>query len=333
MRLIILLFFSPLLLIAQDIPTDIEATEVLFCQPGVTNASPSRGLVLEYGLRPGFTMGRIGAFEGQPDIQTKYWEDRVLKVKLPLVNRTDFKVIVGMNHTEETYHFDEQEIAGDPFFESLNGQTLKSTRFTTYLVKSFDNRYYGLARVELGYNGDYDKFVRFDERYGMFRAAAMIGRKWNEDFEMGGGLLYTSTFRRTTVWPFAFANYTINTKWGIEAVIPVDMKLRYDWTPKRLLLTGINYFSREHSVDFVLGNDANTQNVFLRRHAIAPNITLQQQIFGEWTWIDIQAGYSFDLNTRLRSDDLTIDESIGTGSAPFVRVSFFVSPPRKVICK
>ena len=339
MRLIFALLFLPLLLCAQnDIPTDIEATEVLFCQPGVTNASPSRGLVLEYGRTPGFRMGRILQNEGQADVKTRYWEDFILKVKAPLVNRTDFKVIIGMNHTEETYHFNPDEIRGDAFYESLDGTKLQSTRFTTYLVKSLNNRYYGLVRLEAGFNGDYGSFVRFDDRYGMYRAAVMVGRKWNDDLEFGGGVLYNNTFRRTTVWPFAFMNYTLSPKLGIEAVIPVDMKLRYDMTAssesrQRLLLMGLEYQSREHSVDFLLGNDANPQNVFLRRHAIAPTVTFQQQAFSDWTWFDVSVGYGFALSTRLRSDELVVDETIQTGGAPYARVSFFVSPPRKVICK
>ena len=332
-RLILLTLALPTFLVAQDIPIEIEATEVLFCQPGVTNASPSRGLVLEYAIRPGVTMSRIGDFAGQEDVQARYWEDRVLKVKVPVVNRTDFKIILGMNHTEETYHFDPLDIAGDPFLESLNEQTLKSTRFTGYAVKSLNQRYYALARLEVGYNGDFDKFVRVDDQYEMFRAALLVGRKWSEDFEVGAGLLYTNTFRRTSVWPFVFANYTLSPKWGIEAVVPVDLKVRYDWTPKRLLLMGFDYFSREHSVDFRLANDADPTNVFLRRHFLGPTITIQQQVFSEWTWVDFQAGYTLDLNTRVRNDGETIDETINMGSAPYFRVSFFVSPPRKVICK
>ena len=322
---------------AQDIPIEIEATEVLFCQPGVTNASPSRGLVLEYGYRPSTTFG--GLFDpntgeaGDKNITQENWQDLILKVKAPLVNKTDLKVIIGMNHTEETYNFNPADISDQPFFQSLDGTKLKSTRFSAYLVKSLDSRFYGLARLEIGYNGDYEKFVKFDDRYAMYRAAAMVGRKWSEDLEFGAGVLYTKTFRRTSVWPFAFMNYTLSPKWGIEAVIPVDMKVRYDINETRLLLMGLDYNSREHSVDFMLADDGNPMNVFFRRHSIAPTVTFQQRLFSEWTWFDISTGYHFGLNSRVRNDDLGVDLSMPVGSGPFARISFFVSPPRKVICK
>ena len=321
----------------QDLNSDARSGLNLV-KPGVRNDSPSKGLEVIYGVRPGFDLGDSETVGTQP---ISHFDNLTVKLKIPVVYKPkDFKAVIGVAYNYEKYLLD-NDAAVDVFYRELDNDALKSVRATAYLAKMFDSKIYTVLRLEAAYNGNYDKFVNYDEQYRILRAALIVGYKPSADTEYGFGGFVNNTFRRTTVWPILMFNKTFNDKWGFESVIPVRLLLRYNQNEGSLFYFGTEFASREHSLDILNSfglEEVRETNIYFRRQSVQLNVEWQKQITG-WVWFKAKAGFNYNLDTGIFQAELIGDDPreatvrLPAGHGPVGRIGLFLSPPKKMLEK
>ena len=181
-HLILLLF--PCVLTAQDLPTPIAGN--VFVKPGIRNGSPGRGLSIEYERQPRFNLNGGGWGEqndGSNEVSSK--ERFEAKLKFPLLNKEEWKILGDLYHSYERYQFDAIEPGSQYSFGQLDGVRLHRTRLTGYLFKALSQRSYLTFRLEASSNGSFEGLAKLNRRYMVYRVAAILGMKPNEDTEIG----------------------------------------------------------------------------------------------------------------------------------------------------
>ena len=334
---LLLITLLPLSAAAQDLNSD-SRSGLNLVKPGVRNDSPSKGLEVIYGVRPGFDLGDAETVGTQP---ISHFDNLTVKLKIPVIFKPeDFKAVLGIAYNYEKYLLD-NDAAVDVFFKELDNDALKSVRATAYLAKLFDSKIYTVLRLEAAYNGNFDKFVNFDEQYRIMRAALIVGYKPSEDVEYGFGGFVNQTFRRTTVWPIIMFNKTFNDKWGFESVVPVRLLFRYNQSENSLFYFGTEFASREHSLDILNSfglNEVRETNIFFRRQSVQLNAEWQKQLVG-WIWLKAKIGFNYNLDTGIFQADLIGDDPreatarLPAQHGPVGRIGLFLSPPKSMMEK
>ena len=289
----------------------------VYCSAGVTNKSKGEGLLLQYGIR------EVGFSHSDSDAEATGYSARIsAKLKVPVVLRDDLKVLLGLNHARESFVFNDLTDQDNPrLLSSLSDKTLIASRLSLTAFKPFNDKYYFILRLGANYRGDYEQFINFDDRYAMYRGAAMVGWKVRDNLEYGLGALYSQGFRNRVFLPFAFYNQTFNRRWGFEGYIPVNMKLRYNIDSNSLGLLGLEYNSIDYSVD--LGGEG----YFLRYDSIDLTLTYERNL-GSWLWLRVKSGYRYPLGLDVGLLDSggevldTYDETPGF----YGRIGFFITP-------
>ena len=307
------------------------AKDPIFCSPGVSNKSRSKGLVLEYGLHGAYnTVAQNLASDANQSIRIRSIQDFTLKAKIPLVNKPTFKLLGGYEYSSE--NFDLSGIGqdqGDGIIQDLRTSLFKTNKFSLYASKAINDRYYAIFRVRASYSGDYDGWASFDGRYATVSGAGILGIKPDENTEWGVGITYSRGFDRNQIYPFLMYNRTFNDKWGIETILPVKIYGRYNVNKDMILLFGGEYSSRGYSIDMIAPQTQLTgmpvESTF--RHAEAKfQVSLEKHLVS-WLWLNVKAGY--EIPFRSQFIDLQVPENsfrYQSGSRPFMKVGIFLSP-------
>lgn len=322
------------LMFGEEDDVDMPQVRTDFCRPGVINKSAGRGILLQRRLTGGQylapDMGKVDGVNASDVARV----DRIKgKIKIPLVNAVDLKVLLGYEYARETFHFNRIGYYQQDVFLSLHDNPLHTNKYSLYITKSFDDKYYAGLRLRTSYRGDHEKMINFDGRYATYSALAAFGIKPRDDLEYGFGLTYSRGFFNTTLLPFGIYNQTFNDKWGIETVLPVSIMMRYNFAPKSLLLFGVEYQSKSYSVDIYQQAKRDEAPVpYHFRHAeIAWKATYDEHLFS-WVWFTAEAGYQIPLNSRFdNTQDATSNFRTRTTPQPFFNVGFFVSPSRDCV--
>ena len=306
-----------------------EASGTL-CQPGVVNKSPGKGASFTYSLNPDFKM-TVPDAENASKIERSERFDS--KLKLPLINAPGFKFMLGFQYTLEKYHFSDIDPENAPLFSRLNNAELKTTGVAAYIVHPINEKIYTSFRFGASWHGDYSTFISLDNRFAIYRAAALIGIKKRDNLEYGIGLLFIKSFRRTSILPFGFYNQTFNEHWGIEMVLPVSIKGRYNFNEHSMALFGAEYSSQ----DYALKVPQPSMNPFLPQPLKAPfhyhrsSIDLTTSFYQRltsWTWVELKAGYAFSLSSKAKDIPLNQTFDLKPSSGMVGMVSLFLSPPK-----
>lgn len=311
-----------------------DSTIKNFCTPGIANKSRSRGLEITYNISGGGYV-ETGDDETEQIVgKMQSLESFSLKVRVPVLLRKDFKVLLGYYYQPERYRIGQVDPELEPFIGNLNGRLLKSNAFNLYATKAINEKYYTALRLKLGFNGDYEGWVNFDEQYMTYNAIGLFGIKKSDDFEWGVGLVYSKNMRRQLLLPFVMLNKNFNDKWGIETAPPAYILGRYNASPTSILLFGAEYNSRIYSIEpnsisFIQNRPQPSYNM---NHAeFNAVVSLEQQIV-PWIWLNVKGGYQFNFNSRFETEipgNTTL--RIRPPNAPFFQMGIFLSPPDKLM--
>jgi hypothetical protein len=324
-----MLLLLPFLAAAQDLPTPIVGN--LFVKPGIRNGSPGRGLSMEYERQPRFKLkgGGWGEMEdGSNEVEAK--ERFEAKLKFPLLNRDEWKVLGDLYHSFETYHFEAIEPGSDFAFQPLDGVRLRRTRLTGYVFKALNKRDYLTLRLEASTNGNYEGLAKIDKRYMVYRAALVYGMKKNEDTEWGFGALYNNNFGRVTMLPFLIYNHNFNDKWGLETLLPIRFRLRHNLNERNLVSLAAEYWSSAYSLDLTLPNTTQPTPYIFRNASAQFFVEWETNKLSRWTWLALKGGYSNNFNSRFTLPGTRNDGRIDAfpSQSVFVAATFFIAPPK-----
>ncbi len=298
-----------------------------YCSPGVENKSRSRGLDFSYQYSG---ISRLnGLSERLNSYQVRGIESIIFKVKIPLLLKRDLKILAGYSHEPEVTQVGTSLGNAMPFLQNLNGDYLKNHGMALYAIKSLDATNYLALRFKMTASGSYNGFFSFDKQFVSYSAIGTWGIKRHRDLEYGVGLSFSKNARRTLALPFVFYNKNFNDSWGLEAAIPVNIKLRYNLDDRTIILLGYDLDNRNYGVNLATDPDNHKKVTpyFMNRTSVQAGFNIERQVV-PWLWLDIKGGYSFNFNTRLHALDGTEDIfEYQPDNSLFFRMGFFLSPP------
>jgi len=269
------------------------------------------------------------------------------KFRFPIINRTDIKVAGGFSYSDEEFKFDDIQTNDYPLYRSLNEKNLKSIGGSLYFLHRVKEKSFIMLRLSGKFNGDYWKEHIGDpsqETFLKYEITPVFGWKINDSKSWGIGLSYSFSFGEPFLFPVIVYNHTFNTKWGVEALLPARLKVRFDINQ----LTRVNFNSRVVGGSYSIHMDDRELSDFktleLRRSELNLFLNLEKGIT-DWLWLDIALGFRFNLKFDVTSDnhrftlsgnkvfqqDYIIDSYAQPGR--FMKVGLYVTPSKKLIEK
>ncbi|MFK7980500.1 MAG: DUF6268 family outer membrane beta-barrel protein [Saprospiraceae bacterium] len=305
---------------------DFEAEEAgCICTPGVINKSPGKGLLIEYKLTSGGTFTPDEVAMGISPSKVSQLSRLRLRLKVPVIIKPKTKFLLGVDHFQEQYQLN---FIQPVFAQQLNliaGTTLKSSRLTAYLLQSIGETNYIGLQARVAYNGNYSGVLQTNDYYRQIRFSAIWGVKKREDLEWGIGIAYSDNFTRRIALPFFLYNRTYNERWGLEAAFPVSILMRYNFTPRSLLLFGPEFSSAAYALR---GEAAFPDEDYYFKHTELNFGAKYERELTPWIWVNVHAGLQINFDSeyqKVANNSELFEPDLITGA--FLKIGLFLSPP------
>ncbi|MEL6560819.1 MAG: DUF6268 family outer membrane beta-barrel protein [Bacteroidota bacterium] len=300
--------------------------DTLFCEPGLRGVPRTKGLVLEREMISNY---RIRSTQGQASEEASVNLNRRwnLKARVPIVLKDEIKIAAGFNYSVEEFNFANSDALSFPFYRQLQDRSLKSIGSSLYLIKPFRGKRYFLLRLNGSLNGD---FAENSSKSQFFRFAAtpLMGWKINEDLAYGGGISLNYNFGRRSLVPIFFIEKNFNRNFGIEALLPLMVRLRYG------TLDAKNYFYLKAELNGATYNidlEEDGSLLFLNKAEIRYVASFEREIH-DWLWFSLEAGlrtnFNFDLSNSPRRNAVPVIKNTFNEALVF-NFGIFIVPPRK----
>ena len=319
-------------LIAQPAPIfipadfDFEAEEAgCICSPGVINKSPGKGLLIEYKLTSGGSFTPDEVATGISPSKVSQLSRLRLRLKIPVIIKPKTKFLLGVDHFQEQYKLNFIQPTFAQQLNLIDGTTLKSSRLTAYLLQSISETNYLGIQARVAYNGNYNGLVQTDNYYRQIRFSAIWGVKKREDLEWGIGVVYSDNYTRKIALPFFLYNRTYNERWGLEAAFPVSVLMRYNFTPRSLLLFGPEFSSAAYALR---GETAFPAEDYYFKHTELNFGAKYERELTPWIWANIHAGLQINFDSeyqKVANSSELFEPDLITGA--FLKIGLFLSPP------
>ena len=320
-----------------------------FANPSVIGMGPSKGLIVRYERVPRFGISSRAEVVGLPNYDTDATKNARLSIKgyIPALNHPHLKVIIGLSYEREEFQF-----AGSPasneLLANLENKGLKSTAAQLAVIRPVDDVHWYLARVKGELAGDYTSSELTKKDYLRVSAEAFYGWKRSPRFSWGLGFQYGYTFGRLSFYPALIYNRTFNERWGVEALFPARVLLRYNASPRSLFYTGygvdgLNYIvhlnrgALTRRTDAGLPDPSKTplQSLEVREIELKARLRFEHELLS-FLWMGAETGYrynyAFDAFDRTNADRERIIRSKLAG-APYFSLELFLVPPRRLMEK
>jgi hypothetical protein len=254
------------------------------------------------------------------------------KIRMPVYSRPGFALAAGFHYSRENYQFEKPEPPATDvaLFSSIEDKSLQTIGGAIYVAKPLRGNKYILLRISGDLNGDYYMNGYSKTSFLQFNIAPVFGWKRNENLSYGVGFTYGNIFGRTLISPVISYNHTFNKHWGVEALLPSKVKLRYSLNDRTLLYASTELNGARYRVNF--GNSVlPQQDLFMQRAAVRYLVSLEKEIH-DWLWFSVEAGMQSNINFTL-SDQMgparkaLINNQLN--HAAMLNFSLFAVPPRK----
>lgn len=301
-----------------------------FCIPGVEGLPRTKGIVItrelvrDYFIRSEVNTGQTAEAEIR---RNRRW---TFKLRAPILLKDNIKIAGGIKYFVEEHNFEQPESLDNEFYQNLEDRPLRSIRADIFIMKPTTTNKYFILRISGALNGDFQG-IDLGSNYFKFSIAPLIGWKKNRYLSYAVGVAYSEIFGRRSVYPVIAYNHTFTPHWGIESILPAELKLRYNSLNKKNFLylkaelNGSNY-----TLNFF---DNQEEPVFLEKSEIRFLFNYEREIY-DFLWFGVELGMrvniNFDLseNARLRAETI-VDNQLN--EAMVGNISLFIVPPRKFL--
>jgi len=326
------LTFSSFLCIAQD--NLIDCQDSAFCVPGVMGMARTKGVVFEYERVSKFSI-RSTSQQQQLNKEGQVNENnRInLKFKVPIWNKSNFKLMAGFQYFRENFKFKDFGIPESSLFKKLDNKPLKSIGVAVYIAKLWKGRRYFLLKAGINLNGDYNLEEFPKSKFLKFSAFPMLGWKANDKLSYGVGVAYSHNFGNPIIYPVFVYNKTFNDRWGLEMILPAKVKIRYGIKDHTYFYIGAELNGASYNISLKDSTVSNSETILLQKAEVRPAITMNKEIYN-WIWFGITAGvrtnfdFSISESNTIKNDNI-LDSRLN--STFFFNVSIFLVPPRKFL--
>ena len=327
--LISLVAFSAIILSTHAQEPIVNCTDSVFCVPGVVGLPRSKGIVIRREIVRDYAIRSESDDENaSAEIRrNRRWE---FKLRAPLMLKDNFKMALGLKYYVEEFNFENPDNLDYTFYKNLENRSLRSIQGQLFMIKpTKTNRYY-ILRVSGGLNGDYQSDSFGKGEFFKFSISPLVGWKKNDYVSYAFGVAFSYGFGRRSIYPIIAYNKSFNTQWGIESVLPAQIKLRYSTlNQKNFYYATTELHGANYSIRF---DEADNDLLYLNKAEVRFLLSWEREIH-DWLWFSIEGGLrsniSFDLtnSTALNSEVLVNND---LKSAFVYGFSIFVVPPRKL---
>ncbi|HEX8549730.1 MAG TPA: DUF6268 family outer membrane beta-barrel protein [Cytophagaceae bacterium] len=265
----------------------------------------------------------------------------ILKAKFPILNKETLKIIGGFRYQFEEFQFDtvpNEFRLYNAVFNNLENKHLQSIGGNIYVLKALNEIHYLGVRVSADVNGDYNYKGKELPLKDYFRTSfsAIYGWKKRPNKTTGLGFSYTYIFGRQRILPVFIYNHSITKKFGVEAALPANAKMRYALNPKTLFYFGYELEGANYQLQFtdpLLLTDK--KSLQLRRSVVKLALEFEREIY-DFFWIGLALGMQQPVS--LNVTDVKTGGLFGGADhlvrnklnlAPFANASIFLVIPRR----
>lgn len=231
----------------------------------------------------------------------------------PILSRNNILINLGVEYNEQYYSIEEANYT-NPLVQNLEASPLRRTALQATVFKPLNEKRYLLAFVGGELNGDYD-FGNYDISKLRIPAAVIYGFKPSDYFMWGIGGARTYLGGSLNYLPVVYYYQTFkNPKWGIEAVLPSRLFMRYRPNSKTLInggftITGATYHLsrfRSFELDYYALNGLpyakKEDNIELRRSELRVGMGIQRAM-SDFIWLNLQAGVRLNWSYNVDEGD------------------------------
>ena len=328
-----------------DQPADMD--KKVFANPSVLGMGPSKGIVLRYERAPGVGVTSVSdpALIGNGAGTVRRLNLNEIKAYAPLWNRPHLKFVLGFNYTRQQFNFTDPGSLSYPLYQLLEDRNLKNVGAQLLMLRPIDGRKYFLFRVKGELNGDYSQNAdegkyRLQPLRDYLRTSAEFFYGWKKSprYSLGVGAQFGYTFGRRSIFPALIYNRTFSDQWGVEAIFPARIRVRYNLNEKTLFYGGYEVQGDSYRINVSLPPQSGTPAVGdnrvleLRVTSLTGRLRVEREVLPV-LWVAAEAGWryyrNFDAFTSSRSRVKLIDSKLR--SAPAFAVEVFLTPPRRIL--
>jgi len=308
----------------------IQCNDSLYCIPSVSGLPRSKGLIIE----------RINTFPNDiitkelassNETETEIEKNRIYTFKLrgPIINRPSLKLVLGASITVEEFEFQENSV-NEPLLVSLQERPLRTAGIDIYTLKSFRGNKYLVSRLQTRLNGDFDIGEKSLFNYARFGFVSVLVWKLDRHRVIGIGGAFSHIYGRASIVPVVMYYNSFHPKWGLEANLPANVRLRYSPNEKKYFYAGLQVRGANYRLD------PTTISVpyFLEKSELDMGFTFEQEIH-DWLWLGLRCGYRANLSLEVSSSnqfsfkqDQRLLES-DVANSIFYGVNIFLVVPKK----
>ena len=309
-----------------------------YCNNSVSGLSPTKILSIgfDYVGPSAFnsTYNYAGADTSTYNRTANYAGGLRISGNIPVVSRLKGLLNLGFNYWRTGYRFKDEPAATDFFGQRLKERGLSNLGLSLTYFKPLNNRHFIILMAQGEVSGDYN-FKEFFNRFKYTKGSytALFGWKKREDKLFAVGLSRTWRGGESLPIPVILWNQTFNSKWGIELLLPARGAVRYNFSPRSLLLLGYELEGSSYNMQFsyftpnFIGGPLLNKEYELRRSEIRARLTWEKQILG-FIWLSVQGGarviyrnaVAFD--SGLDRGDFVIDNKVGIGPYGIISLNF-----------
>ncbi|MDW7692520.1 DUF6268 family outer membrane beta-barrel protein [Flammeovirgaceae bacterium SG7u.111] len=306
-----------------------------FCSPGLSGMTPSKGISYEKNIAPSYRLTSVShlgteGINGSDRVEEQ--ERMKLKLKVPVWNGDNLKVVMGFRYYKESFEFDDDRSINLNLHQDLASYNLRTLGSEINVLKPFRGNKYLIARGAFTMSGMFDSFSELNRDYLSYSFTTLFGNKFSDDLEMGLGIYYSNSLGLQSIYPIMLYNHNFNEKWGIEAVLPKKLTLRRNLNEKQLLSLQIAGESGKYFIpnaDFA-GSD-NPINLRMEYTDVKVGLSYQREIFSIlWGGVDVGYRKNLDLSfAKFGSDRRSFIYQSDVRGGLFVDFSLYITPPKK----
>jgi hypothetical protein len=252
---------------------------------------------------------------------------------IPVVSRLKGLLNLGFNYWRTGYKFKEEPTANDFFGKRLQERGLSNLGLSLTFFKPLNNRHFIILMAQGEVSGDYN-FKEFFNRFQYTKGSytALFGWKKRENKLFAVGLSRTWRGGEPLPIPVILWNQTFNSKWGIELLLPARGAVRYNFSPRSLLLLGYELEGSSYNMQFNyfapgIGSPTTNNKFEMRRSEIRARLTWEKQLAG-FIWLSVQGGARLNYRNAVAIDNkqdrgnFVIDNNVGIAPYGIISINF-----------
>ncbi|MGB3947501.1 MAG: DUF6268 family outer membrane beta-barrel protein [Bacteroidia bacterium] len=274
-----------------------------YCTSKIIGGSPSKLISFGYDFQgPNtITAGQKATSFLEQKADIDYNSGLRVMASIPVISNTKWIVTLGANIAETKYAISSDLLPINPLISTLRMNGLTTMGLNTTIFKPLNAKNFILTQASADWNGDYALGKIPDANQLKVSAAVLYGWKKTDKLMYAIGVSRTYRGGQQLYVPLVLYNRTINSKWGVECLLPARGNIRYTVNSRNMLFAGFELEGNSYRLNNMMKYSYSHYSALeLRRSEIRARLTYEFSVYKFW-WLSVQAGYR--VNYKFNMDD------------------------------